>query len=126
MEGFTLAILGAAMAVVLAGIGSAIGVGLAGQAASGIMSEDPGKFGGLLLLAALLMGASLWLGLGLFDRLLADPSTLTRSLALALIVLAGALLFVVFAQLVGAADFRKLLAIRRRRARNTPPSSAGD
>ncbi|MDD8016145.1 MAG: V-type ATP synthase subunit K, partial [Acidobacteriota bacterium] len=53
MEGFTLAILGAAMAVVLAGIGSAIGVGLAGQAASGIMSEDPGKFGGLLLLAAL-------------------------------------------------------------------------
>ena len=42
-----------ALAVVLAGIGSAIGVGLAGQAASGIMSEDPGKFGGLLLLAAL-------------------------------------------------------------------------
>ncbi|MCW5716357.1 MAG: murein biosynthesis integral membrane protein MurJ [Bauldia sp.] len=80
----------------------------------------------LLLLAAVLMGASLWLGLGLFDRLLADPSTLTRSLALALIVLAGVLLFVVFAQLVGAADFRKLLAMRRRKARAAPPSSAGD
>jgi V/A-type H+-transporting ATPase subunit K len=53
ISGFTLAILGGALAVVLAGIGSAIGVGLAGQAASGIMSEDPGKFGGLLLLVAL-------------------------------------------------------------------------
>ncbi|MCX8160292.1 MAG: V-type ATP synthase subunit K [Candidatus Saccharicenans sp.] len=51
--GLTLAILGAALAVFLAGIGSAIGVGLAGQAASGVMSEDPSKFGSMLLLAAL-------------------------------------------------------------------------
>jgi V/A-type H+-transporting ATPase subunit K len=51
--GLSLAILGAALAVFLAGIGSAIGVGLAGQAASGVMSEDPSKFGSLLLLAAL-------------------------------------------------------------------------
>ncbi|MCR4409615.1 MAG: V-type ATP synthase subunit K [Candidatus Saccharicenans sp.] len=51
--GLTLAILGGAMAVFLAGIGSAIGVGLAGQAASGVMSEDPSKFGSMLLLAAL-------------------------------------------------------------------------
>ncbi len=51
--GFTLAILGGAIAVVLGGIGSAIGVGLAGQASSGVMSEDPGKFGSLLLLVAL-------------------------------------------------------------------------
>jgi hypothetical protein len=67
------------------------------------------------------MGASLWLGLGLFDRLLADPSTLVRSLALGAIVLAGMLLFVVFAQLVGAADFRRLVAMRRRR-RVAPPA----
>ncbi|MFQ6037920.1 MAG: V-type ATP synthase subunit K [Candidatus Aminicenantales bacterium] len=51
--GLTLAILGGALAVVLGGIGSAIGVGLAGQASSGVMSEDPEKFGSLLLLVAL-------------------------------------------------------------------------
>jgi V/A-type H+-transporting ATPase subunit K len=48
-----MAILGGALAVILGGIGSAIGVGLAGQASSGVMSEDPGKFGSLLLLVAL-------------------------------------------------------------------------
>ncbi len=53
LNGLTLAILGAAFAVVLGGIGSAIGVGLAGQASSGVMSEDPDKFGSLLLLVAL-------------------------------------------------------------------------
>ena len=51
--GLTLAILGGALAVILGGIGSAIGVGLAGQASSGVMSEDPEKFGSLLLLVAL-------------------------------------------------------------------------
>ncbi len=51
--GLTLAILGGAIAVVLGGIGSAIGVGLAGPASSGGMSEDPDKFGSLLLLVAL-------------------------------------------------------------------------
>lgn len=51
--GLTLALLGGALAVILAGIGSAIGVGLAGQASSGVMSEDPEKFGSLLLLVAL-------------------------------------------------------------------------
>ncbi|MBC7349359.1 MAG: V-type ATP synthase subunit K [Candidatus Aminicenantes bacterium] len=51
--GLTLAILGGALAVFLAGTGSAIGVGLAGQAASGVMSEDPSKFGSMLLLSAL-------------------------------------------------------------------------
>jgi V/A-type H+-transporting ATPase subunit K len=51
--GFTLAVFGGALAVVLGGIGSAIGVGLAGQASSGVMSEDPEKFGSYLLLVAL-------------------------------------------------------------------------
>ncbi|NOR15336.1 MAG: V-type ATP synthase subunit K [Candidatus Aminicenantes bacterium] len=51
--GFTLAVLGGALAVILGGIGSAIGVGLAGQASAGVMSEDPDKFGSLLLLVAL-------------------------------------------------------------------------
>jgi V/A-type H+-transporting ATPase subunit K len=51
--GLTMAILGGALAAILGGIGSAIGVGLAGQASSGVMSEDPEKFGSLLLLVAL-------------------------------------------------------------------------
>ncbi len=51
--GLTLGILGGALAVILGGTGSAIGVGLAGQASSGVMSEDPEKFGSLLLLVAL-------------------------------------------------------------------------
>ncbi|MFW6131040.1 MAG: V-type ATP synthase subunit K [Candidatus Aminicenantaceae bacterium] len=51
--GMTLAISGGALAVILGGIGSAIGIGLAGQASSGVMSEAPEKFGSLLLLVAL-------------------------------------------------------------------------
>ena len=42
--GIVYALLGAALAVFLAGAGSAIGVGIAGQAASGVVSEDPSKF----------------------------------------------------------------------------------
>ena len=51
--GLTLAILGGALAVIFGGIGSAVGIGLAGQASSGVMSEDPEKFGSLLILVAL-------------------------------------------------------------------------
>ena len=42
--GFVLAILGAATAVVLAGFGSSIGIGIAGQASDGLLSEEPEKF----------------------------------------------------------------------------------
>ena len=51
--GVILAIVGAALAVFMAGSGSAIGIGLAGQAANGLLSEDPKKFGSLLILTAL-------------------------------------------------------------------------
>ncbi len=44
---------GAAMAAVMAGVGSAIGVGLAGQASAGVVSEDPDRFGSCLLLQLL-------------------------------------------------------------------------
>ncbi len=47
-----LALLGAALAA-LAGIGSALGVGVAGQAAAGVVAEDPNKFGQTLVLQAL-------------------------------------------------------------------------
>lgn len=52
-NGMFWAVLGAAMAVMLSGCGSAIGVGIAGQAAAGVIAEDPGKFGKCLLLQAL-------------------------------------------------------------------------
>lgn len=51
--GLALAILGAALAVILAGCGSAKGVGLAGQAAAGLLSEDPTMFGKVLILQLL-------------------------------------------------------------------------
>ena len=50
--GLALAIGGAAMAA-LAGVGSALGVGVAGQAAAGVVAEDPKKFGQTLVLQAL-------------------------------------------------------------------------
>jgi len=51
--GLVFALLGAAIAVFCCGIGSSIGVGLAGQAANGVLSEEPDKFGTMLLLVAL-------------------------------------------------------------------------
>lgn len=51
--GIVYALLGAAVAVLLAGAGSALGVGIAGQAASGVMSEDPSKFAKVLILQLL-------------------------------------------------------------------------
>jgi V/A-type H+-transporting ATPase subunit K len=53
MDGLMLGIAGAALAAGLAGTGSAVGTGIAGQAASGVVAEDPEKFGRLLLLQAL-------------------------------------------------------------------------
>ena len=50
MSGIVWALLGAAISVALAGIGSAIGVGTAGRAAAGVVTEDPDKFAKVLLL----------------------------------------------------------------------------
>ena len=51
--GIVYALLGAAVAVFLSGAGSALGVGVAGQAASGVVSEDPSKFAKVLILQLL-------------------------------------------------------------------------
>ena len=51
--GIVYALLGAGVAVFLAGAGSALGVGIAGQAASGVVSEDPSKFAKVLILQLL-------------------------------------------------------------------------
>ncbi|MBO4308855.1 MAG: V-type ATP synthase subunit K [Clostridia bacterium] len=54
-SGNNLALLGAALATLLAGIGSAKGVNMVAKATAGLMSEDPNKFGKAFLLQALPM-----------------------------------------------------------------------
>ncbi|MBR2722521.1 MAG: V-type ATP synthase subunit K [Clostridia bacterium] len=53
--GNNLAILGAALATFLTGIGSAKGVNLVAKATAGLMTEDPSKYGKSMLLQALPM-----------------------------------------------------------------------
>lgn len=69
---------GIAIAVLFAGYGSAIGVGLSGQAASGVITEDPSKFGKSVILAALpgtqgiygfVIGMLMFTKLGVLDQL---------------------------------------------------------
>lgn len=52
-NGQFLAILGASIAIIFAGMGSAKGTSIAGQAAAGAVSEDSSKFGKLLVLQLL-------------------------------------------------------------------------
>ena len=79
--GASLALAGAAAAASLAGVGSAIGVGIAGQAAAGVVSEDPDKFGNVLVLQALpgtqgiyglLIGFIIMLNVGVVDGNIKD------------------------------------------------------
>jgi V/A-type H+-transporting ATPase subunit K len=51
--GIALAVLGAAVSAALGGIGSSVGVGVAGQSGTGVISEKPELFGKILLLQAL-------------------------------------------------------------------------
>ncbi|MBC7334171.1 MAG: V-type ATP synthase subunit K [Actinobacteria bacterium] len=53
ISGVSMAIMGAGLAAFLAGIGSVLGIGYAAKAASGVLSEDPTKFGSLFLLVVL-------------------------------------------------------------------------
>lgn len=78
--GTFLAFLGAAIAAGFAGSGSAIGVGIAGQAAAGVTSEDPDKFGKVLILQllpgtqgiyGLLIAFIVFVKVGLFGTMLA-------------------------------------------------------
>ncbi|MCH5184703.1 MAG: V-type ATP synthase subunit K [Oscillospiraceae bacterium] len=51
--GIVFALAGAAAAALLAGIGSAIGVGMTGEAAAGVVTEDPQAFGKVLIMQLL-------------------------------------------------------------------------
>lgn len=51
--GLIFAIAGAVLSATLSGVGSAKGVGMVGQAAAGVVTEDPSKFGKTLVLQLL-------------------------------------------------------------------------
>ena len=51
--GLAIALLGCVVAALPAGIGSAIGIGYVARVASGVLAEDPKKFGSLFILVAL-------------------------------------------------------------------------
>ena len=51
--GLIVSTVGAAFAMIFAGIGSAKGVGIAGQAAAGLVAEDPDNFGKAIVLQLL-------------------------------------------------------------------------
>lgn len=53
MNGVFIALFGAALAVIMSGIGSSKGVGLVGQSAAGLVAEYPERFGSALALEAL-------------------------------------------------------------------------
>jgi len=48
--GFALALIGAGLAAALSGIGSAKGTGCTGEAGAGLLSDDPSKFGKVMIL----------------------------------------------------------------------------
>ena len=49
-SGLAIGLLGAGLAACLAGAGSGIGTGVAGQAGAGLVTEDPSKFGKVMIL----------------------------------------------------------------------------
>ncbi len=81
IDGIVFAIAGSALAIGLGGIGSAVGVGIAGMTGAGVMTEDPEKFGQVLLLQALpgtqgiyglLAGFWVLIQLGVFEGAVAE------------------------------------------------------
>jgi len=85
--GMVLALLGAALAVALSGMGSAAGVGLASEAAAGVVTDDPSKFGKLLVLQllpgtqglyGLIIGIMVLLNIGILGG--SPPESLTQGL----------------------------------------------
>ena len=49
-SGLAIGLLGAGLAACMAGAGSAVGTGIAGEAGAGLVTEDPAKFGKAMIL----------------------------------------------------------------------------
>jgi len=102
--GMPLGVVGAALAALMAGIGSAVGIGIAGRAATGVLTEKPERYPQLFLLVVL-PGTQGFYGfvIALFAimklGLLGEAVTISLTQGLAL---AAACLPVAFAGLVSA------------------------
>ena len=84
VTGIVLAFIGSLIAAALAGIGSSIGVKIAGQAAAGVVTEDPKKFSKVLILQllpgsqglyGLIVAVLIWVKIGVFSGQLANLTT---------------------------------------------------
>lgn len=92
-------ILGVAAAVVLSGMGSSKGVGTASEAAGAVLSDDPGKFGKLLVLQllpgtqglyGLIVGVMVMLNTGILGgEIITDPAVGLQYLAACLPIALG-------------------------------------
>ena len=51
--GMTLGLIGAGLAALMAGIGSAIGIGITGRSATGVLSEKPERYGQMFIMVVL-------------------------------------------------------------------------
>ena len=84
--GYALGILGAGLAAFMAGIGSAKGTGIAGEAGAGLVSEDPSKFGKAMILQVIpgtqgLYGFVIWfLAFSKLSGVAADSITVAQGL----------------------------------------------
>jgi len=110
--GFAIGILGAGLAAFMAGIGSAKGTGIAGEAGAGLVSEDPSKFGKAMILQVIpgtqgLYGFVIWFLA--FSKLTAvgDVSAITVAQGLQIL---GACLPIAFAGLLSGIAQGKVAA----------------
>ncbi|MCC8129891.1 MAG: V-type ATP synthase subunit K [Clostridiales bacterium] len=83
--GLPFALLGAGLAAALSGIGSAKGTGMAGEAGTGLLSEDPSKFGKVMILQVIpgtqgLYGLVVWF-FAIFSMGLMDGSAMNMDVA---------------------------------------------
>ena len=94
ISGFAIGLIGAGLAAFMAGIGSAKGTGIAGEAGAGLVSEDPGKFGKAMILQVIpgtqgLYGFVIWFLA--YSKLAAVPDVSAITVAQGLQVLAACL-----------------------------------
>lgn len=80
ITGTILAVIAAAIAVIPTCIASAKGVGMTGEAGTGILTEDPSKFGSVLILQALPGTQGIYGLLVAFLILFTNPDVFTGSL----------------------------------------------
>ena len=89
--GMAFAIGGAAAAAFLSGAGSSIGLGIAGRAATGVLSEKPERYGSLTLMVVLpstqgvygfIIALMVMVKLEMFGAGLAEPLTIQQGLAI--------------------------------------------